>query len=356
MQDGLHAGAQLCVVRGGETGELAVGLARPDLPMASDSIVLWMSSTKPLMAVAIGQLVERGLVRIDDPVASHIPEFAANGKEAITLRHLLTHTAGIPNAHGQWSRESWDEIVAKICAAAPEPGFRIGVDCEYHVASAWYLLGEIVRRRDGRGYSRFVRESVLAPLGVTDFWVGMSAEDQAANRARIAHPHDASDGKPKPMTFWGMDGSAEGLAMCRPGGSGWGTARALATFYTALVRGGAPLLKRETLDSLTAPALRGAHDKNLGMTLNRGVGFVLDSREFGRSSAWYGMRATPRAFGHSVTTRRWRSAIRVTSSRSRSPGTASRPRRETTTESTPRSTRCTRTSRIYVDSRSHLTD
>ncbi|HTO06220.1 MAG TPA: serine hydrolase domain-containing protein [Myxococcota bacterium] len=282
------AGAQLAVARRGERAELALGQARPDTPMRTDSIVLWMSSTKPLMPVALGQLAERGLLGLNDPVAAHVPEFAAAGKGEITLRHLLTHTAGIPNAHRQWSRETWDEILAKICAAAPEPDRRLGVDCEYHVASAWYVLGEIVRRRDGRSYSDYVREAIFAPLGTSDFWVGMSAEDYAAQRARIARPHE----------FWAWNGSAEGMAVCRPGGSGWGTARALAAFYAALAGGGAPLLRGETLESLSACALRGVSDRGLGLTLNRGLGFVLDSKEHGPGSAWYGPRSSPRAFGH----------------------------------------------------------
>jgi CubicO group peptidase (beta-lactamase class C family) len=266
--------------------------------MRHDTIVLWMSSAKPLMSVAIGQLVERGLAALGDPVARHVPEFADNGKREITLRHLLTHTAGIPNAHKQWSRESWDEIVAKICAAAPESGFRIGVDCEYHVASAWYVLGEIVRRLDGRSYSHYVREAILAPLGIRDFWVGMGADDYAVNAGRIGRAYDATRGAAAPFDFWAWSGSAESLAVCRPGGSGWGTAQALAGFYAALLRGGAPILGRNTLESLTAPALRGVRDRNLGFVLNRGLGFVLDSKDFGPGSAWYGNRCSPRTFGH----------------------------------------------------------
>jgi CubicO group peptidase (beta-lactamase class C family) len=281
-------GVQLAVVRRGELAEIALGKARRDVEMRPDSIALWMSSTEPLMPVALGQLAERGLLGFDDPVAAHLPEFAAAGKERISLRHLLTHTAGIPNAHKQWSHESWDEIIAKVCAAAPEPGHRLGVDCEYHVASAWYALGEIVRRRDGRAYGDYVREAIFAPLGTSDFWVGMSARDFTAQGKRIASPHE----------FWAFSGSREGLAVCRPGGSGWGTARALASFHAALARGGAPLLRRETLDSLTECALRGVADKCLGLTLNRALGFVLDSKEYGAGSAWYGPSCSPRAFGH----------------------------------------------------------
>jgi len=298
----LHAGAQLYASRNGESAQLALGLARPGAPMRDDTLVLWFSSVKPFMSVAIGQLVERGLVGFDDPVARHLLEFAANGKERITLRHLLTHTSCIPNAHRTWSRESWDEIVAKICAAGVEPGWVVGRDCAYHVASAWYVLGEIVRRRDGRAYSRYVREAIFGPLGVDDFWVGMPAEDFAANRPRIAHPYDASGGKLEPIGFWAWNGSAEALALCRPGGSGWGTARALGRFYEMLLAGGAlagaRVLDADTVECLTERALEGVDDRGFATKLDRGLGFVLDSKAYGPTSAWYGTRGSGRAFGH----------------------------------------------------------
>lgn len=298
----LHAGAQLYVSRRGEPVQLALGHARPDAAMCDDTLLFWFSSVKPLMSVAIGQLVERGLVAFDDPVARHLPEFAANGKERITLRHLLTHTACIPNAHRTWSRESWEEILAKICAAGTEPGWVVGRDCAYHVASAWYVLGEIVRRRDGRTYSRYVREAIFAPLGVDEFWIGMSGEAYAAQRARVAHPYDASGGKLEPIAYWAWDGSAEALALCRPGGSGWGTARALGRFYEMLLGGGAlgdaRVLDPDTVACLTACALAGVEDRGFGTKLDRGLGFVLDSKAYGPASAWYGTRGSGRAFGH----------------------------------------------------------
>ena len=300
----LHAGAQLYASRHGESAQLALGLARPDAVLRDDTLMLWFSSVKPLIGVAIGQLVERGLVGFDDPVARHLPEFGANGKERITLRHLLTHTSCIPNAHRTWSRESWDEILAKICAAGLEPGWVVGRDCAYHVASARNVLGEIVRRRDGRPFARYVREAIFAPLGVDDFWVGMSAAEFATNGARVAHPYDASGGKLEPIAFWAWNGSAEALALCRPGGSGWGTARALGRFYEMLLargtaRDGARVLEPDTVACLTACALAGVDDRSFATKLDRGLGFVLDSKAWGPASAWYGTRGSGRAFGHS---------------------------------------------------------
>src|SRR5690554_421706 len=99
MRDGLTPGAQVCVRRSGEiVAELAIGEARPGVAMTTDAILPWMSMTKPTVAAAVMQLVERGALRLDEPVSQHLPEFAANGKDDITLLHLLTHTAGLRNA------------------------------------------------------------------------------------------------------------------------------------------------------------------------------------------------------------------------------------------------------------------
>ncbi len=95
MIAGDHIGAQLYVSRrGSPVAQLALGDSRPGVPMTTDSILLWLSSTKPIGAVAVLQLMERGLLKLDDPVARHIPEFAAHGKDTVTIRHLLTHTGG----------------------------------------------------------------------------------------------------------------------------------------------------------------------------------------------------------------------------------------------------------------------
>lgn len=299
---GREMGVQLHVLRGPESGGIAFGSARVDARMLDDTLVLWFSSVKPLMGVAIGQLVERGLVGFDDPVMLHLPEFAQNGKESVTLRHLLTHTSCIPNAHRTWSQESWDEILAKICAAALEEDWVLGRDSAYHVASAWYVLGEIVRRRDGRPYDRYVREAILAPLGIDELWVGMPEADYAANRERTAQLHEHRDGMHLGVPFWAWNGSREALALCRPGGSGWGTARALARFYAMLLGGGAldgvRVLAPDTVACLVAPAVVGAHDRVFATRLDRGLGFVLDSKAYGLASAWYGTRCSSRAFGH----------------------------------------------------------
>ncbi len=157
--------------------------------MRSDHLMLWMSSVKPVTAIAIAQMWERGLLSIDDPVARHIPEFAVNGKAAITIRHVLTHTGGFPKAALQWSDAPWDNVVAEICAGPIEAGWIPGQTAGYHVACGWYILGELVRRLDGRPYSRYVRESIFEPLGMIDS-LARNAR-RAAPQIRRSHRRDA---------------------------------------------------------------------------------------------------------------------------------------------------------------------
>src|SRR6187455_1190214 len=93
MEAGLHIGAQLYVSLHGEVvADEAFGMARDGVPMRRDTLMLWLSAGKPISAVAVAQVWERGLLDLDDPVATHIPEFAANGKDVVTIRHILTHT------------------------------------------------------------------------------------------------------------------------------------------------------------------------------------------------------------------------------------------------------------------------
>ena len=98
-QSVLHPGAQLYVsLRNEVVADFTLGESRPGVAMQPDTLALWLSSGKPLTVIAIAQLVDGGRLTFDAPVSRHLPEFAQGGKESITLRHLLTHTAGFRGA------------------------------------------------------------------------------------------------------------------------------------------------------------------------------------------------------------------------------------------------------------------
>jgi CubicO group peptidase (beta-lactamase class C family) len=282
--------------------------------------MLWLSSTKPVAAVAIAQLWERGLLELDDPVARHLPEFAARGKERITLRHLLTHTAGIRMLDTGWPAAPWEEIVARIAAAKPEPRWEPGQKAGYHLGSSWFVLGEVVRRLDGRPFERYVREEIFLPCGMDGSWVGMPAERWRADRdeGRLGLLYN-TEGAPPRAHGWT---SEERLVATNPGGNGYGPMRELGRFYEMLLARGRGrgsgeggesdggddrahrahrVLSAQAVEALTARHRVGLLDQTFQHELDWGLGFILDSKRHGVETVpyGYGRLCSPRTFGHS---------------------------------------------------------
>jgi CubicO group peptidase (beta-lactamase class C family) len=289
IADGTHIGAQLYVSHRREpVVDLAVGNARDGVAMTTDSMMTWFSMTKGVTAVAVAQQWERAALDIEKPVASYIPEFAANGKDAVTLRHLLTHTAGIPLADAILEGKPWAESNAANLAriyGAPldyEPGTRAG----YHPAAGMTVLGEIVARVSGVPYAEYVRQEIFLPLGMHDSWVGMSEGRYAAYGDRIGHMYNTEGSQPKPVGF--VD-TARSVATTMPGAGGRGPMRELALLYEALLYGG-------VLEPVTVAAVSARHrtemlDETFGVVLDWGLGLAVDTFAMGR-------HCSRRAFGH----------------------------------------------------------
>jgi CubicO group peptidase (beta-lactamase class C family) len=311
VRAGLHLGAQLYVSRHDEViADAAVGESRPGQPLRRDDLMLWLSSTKPVAAVAIAQLWERGRLELDDPVARHVPEFAAHGKGAITLRHLLTHTAGIRLLNVGWPQDSWDAIIARIAAMRPEPRWVPGRKAGYHHASSWFLLGEVVRRLDGRPFASFAREEVFEPLGMLDSWVGMPVETyrelREQNRLCPVYDTEGPPGGPPVPQGWDSEAWCTGT---HPGGNGYGPISQLGRFYEMLLARGqtasGPAVRRilspQAVEAATARHRVGMLDHTFQHVLDWGLGFIVDSRHYGAETVPYGYgdHASPRTFGHS---------------------------------------------------------
>lgn len=318
IAQGLHLGAQLyvsrCDARGRPTAshELVLGERVPGEPMTADTLMVWLSSTKPVAAVALGQLWERGLFDLDDSIARHIPEFGDSGKDRITVRQALTHTGGFRMFNFGWPDEPWDVIIANICRARPEPRWTPGDQAGYHMASSWFILGELVRRLDGRHFSDYVRQQIFAPLGMDDSWVGMPAERFHAYGSRIGRMYgtersSAAEHAPgedvKPLLRpWFREPYVVG---CSPGGNGMGPLRELGRFYEMLLgrgrSGDAEILRPQTVEALTAIHRVGLVDRTFKQKLDWGLGFIVNSRHYGADLVpyGYGRHASRRTFGHS---------------------------------------------------------
>lgn len=170
-------------------GELVVdafgGVADPATGRLVDGDTLFnvFSVTKAVAATAVHVQAERGLVDYDAPIATYWPEFAANGKDGITVRHALTHRTGTPQMPDDTTPQTicdWDTTCVAIANLTPI--LPIGKAPAYQSMSFGWILGEIVRRTDpqNRTFDRFVQEEIAEPFGVADLWLG--APDSVADR------------------------------------------------------------------------------------------------------------------------------------------------------------------------------
>jgi CubicO group peptidase (beta-lactamase class C family) len=302
IRDRMQLGGQIHLsLRGESVADAGFGSARPGEPMRRDHLMLWMSSTKPLAALAIARLWEEEKLALDDPVALHVPEFAQGGKEAVTIRHLLTHTGGLRMLDTGWPALGWEGIVARVSAQRLEPRWVPGRKAGYHLASSWFVLGEIVRRLDGRPFERWVREELFLPLGAEDGWVGMPADQREAYGERIAPMYEAANG-----TLVENDAvRGDRLTVCSPGGNGCGPLAALARVYAMLANGGAldgrRYLRPQTVEALVARHRVGRVDVTFRTKLDWGLGFIVNSAHYGDPAVpyGYGPHAGPRTWGHS---------------------------------------------------------
>jgi CubicO group peptidase (beta-lactamase class C family) len=298
---GLHVGAQLYAsVHRRVIADFAIGESRPGVAMATDSITLWLSATKPITAVCIAQLWERGQLLLDDPVARFVPEFAAHGKDRITIRHCLTHTAGLRLAANNFTKDPWDATIDRICDSPIEPGWVVGKTAGYHTASTWFLLGEIIRRIDGRSFDQYVRDEIFLPLGMTDSWIGLPADRYLNYGDRIAVMVN-TDPQFKPRHNWD---TPEMAAMCKPGGNGRGPVRQLGRFYQMLLAGGSldgtRVISPQTVEAMTARHRVGLFDLSFKHVMDWGLGFVVNNAQYGADTVRYGFgpAASWRSFGH----------------------------------------------------------
>ena len=305
----LHVGAQLYVSRGGEVvADAALGLARHGVPMAPDTLMPWMSCTKVATAVAFAIAWERGGVALDAPVADYVPEFAAGGKGGITLRHLLTHTAGLLPAERALGpvryANTFEENVRLICETPADPAWLPGTRAAYLTTSAMLMVAEVIRRVDGRAFDAFAREEVFAPLGMADSWIGMPPERVRAYGDRLGVMYDTSGESPRQPSEWAPHSESD-LARIIPGGNGRGPMRELGRILEMLLgggrRGAARLLSPVTVAALTARHRTGLGVENWGNPpLDWGLGLMLDSKRAcgGPHFYGYGAHASARAFGH----------------------------------------------------------
>lgn len=261
-------------------------------PWEEDTIINVFSSTKTMSCLSLLVLVSRGLVDVDKPVSTYWPEFAQGGKEQVLVRHLLAHTAGL----AAWDERletadlyDWDKVVGLLAEQAPwwEPGTKSG----YHAITQGYLVGEVVRRVDGRSVGTFFAEEIAGPLGA-DFHIGTGPEHDARVAPVIPVPpiefggggpidRDSIPFRAANPRLVAEESFSIGWRRAEiPAAGGHGNARSVALAQSPVSAGGSArgvdLLSSDTVERIFDVQAAG-RDLVLGIGVTFGVGYGLNS-------------------------------------------------------------------------------
>ena len=291
LDSGADVGASAAVFVDGEVvADVWGGHADEDrtTAWARDTITNVWSTTKTMAALSALVLVDRGELDVDAPVATYWPEFKANGKEHVLVRHVLSHTAGLSGWEEPLEVEDlydWERATSALAAQAPwwEPGTASG----YHAVTQGYLVGELVRRLAGESIGTFFAKEIAGPLDA-DFHIGLAPEHDArvANvippPTALTAPGDPHSVAARTFRHPEMRAEASWTTPWRraeiPAAGGHGNARSVARVQSVVSNGGEAagvrLLSPATCDLVFREQCNGT-DLVLGIPLRHGIGYGL---------------------------------------------------------------------------------
>jgi CubicO group peptidase (beta-lactamase class C family) len=310
LDAGLHHGAQLAVWADGElVVDVAGGVTGPDgTETTPETRHLLFSCTKPYAGVCLHHLRDRGLVDYDDAVVDHWPAFDRGGdrKTDVTIRHVLSHQAGLPSTKLDTRPEQWTDWDAAVEAMeTADLSFEPGETAAYHALSYGFLVGELVRRVSDVPVDEYAREHVFEPLRMAETSIGLpdGVDNDAVATLVGFEPYDGCRESGVGLETTTKDAAAlfnrEAIRRATiPAATGIGTARDMARFYASLVDGGeldgVRLLSEETVAEATACQVEVERDVTMGVPSRYALGFGLGGTPWDK----YGSLSPPRVFGH----------------------------------------------------------
>lgn len=320
VTDRAEAGASCHVIwRGASVAHLWGGVIEgPDgTPgqWSEDTLSIIFSATKPATAMCIHLLARDGLIVLDAPVATYWPEFAQTGKEGITLRMVLDHSAGLPAVRAPLAAGClMDHALMADHLAAEAPFFDPGTRTAYHPVTGGFILAEVIRRVTGSTLGQVFADRIARPLGL-DFWIGLPPEREP-NVALVRPFAPEKGGAPTPFglalrekgslpnLFFFNHGTWMGRDVNTPAGraaeigaaSGVTNARGLARFFDALRPDGVLGLDGATVEGFGQASSATHMDGMLMQPTRFGPGFMLHMDNRHRSGDSF--RIGARAFGH----------------------------------------------------------
>jgi CubicO group peptidase (beta-lactamase class C family) len=315
----MYPALQLCIRhRGSVVLDRAIGFARgagPEdreegrrVPVELDTPFQLFSASKPLAAMLVHKLDEERRVHLEDPVCEYIPEFGSKGKEQVTLRHLLSHRAGIPEVPlASVSPEllaNHPRVMALLCDA--EPRTRPGRRLAYHAVTAGFVIAELVRRVTGQSFRAAFDQRIRKPLRLETLRFGAGVRELA----QVVHNAPTGVAPPRFLTrasqrILGLEldhaiafsNQGSFLRAEIPSANCLGTARDVSAFYQCLLDGGAAgaarVLDARTIRRATLEQSFGEIDRSIGVPLRHSAGFMLGQPSYSP----FGPRSA-HAFGH----------------------------------------------------------
>jgi CubicO group peptidase (beta-lactamase class C family) len=302
VEDGRLPGACVLVARHGQAvSPHAFGLLRPgvdDRPIRPDTIFLVASITKPVTVAAAMLLVERGQLLLDDRVSMYIPEFGTNGKEEIRIRHLMTHTSGLPdflpeNFELRRQHAPLEEFIRRICKLTPD--FAPGTNVQYQ-STGLGMLGAVVEAIAGVPLPEFLHREFFLPLGMADTALGLRHLDPE----RIAFVDVPNEMRGED---WGWN-TSYWWNLAVPWGGMFTTARDLFRFFQMFLNhgeyAGVRILSSATVAAMTSNQLVPLPDLPDAVRRKEhwGLGWGLAGRRTGSGWSYFGDLASPKTFGH----------------------------------------------------------
>ncbi|BBZ44573.1 esterase [Mycobacterium parmense] len=264
-------------------------------PWSEDTAPMVFSATKGMAATVIHRLADRGLIDYDAPVAEYWPDFAANGKAALTVRQVMRHQGGLSGLRGATMEDLLDHVAMERRLAAAAPGRLLGKSA-YHALTFGWLMSGLARSVTGKGMAVLIREELAAPLGTDGMYLGRPPAGAPTRAAEIILPKNMVgnpivgyvtrkvanqlSGAYRSMYFKGIVGAVQGdiplLDAEIPAANGVVTARGLARMYGAIANDGevdgTQFLSRELVAGLTGErSLR--PDRNLFVPLAFHLGY-----------------------------------------------------------------------------------
>jgi CubicO group peptidase (beta-lactamase class C family) len=277
----------------------------------TDTRYVAFSCTKPFVAGVIWLLMAEGAVDIAEPIIKWVPEFATNGKDAVTLEQVLLHTGGFPTAPmgpPEWSTSEGRRARFAQWRLNFEPGSRY----VYHPTSGHWVLAEVIEAVTGSDYRDAVEERITSPLGLPRV-LGIPADDQdgiAAIEARGTAPTpdewEAAIGIRDVSSFLPLEtgianlcqlNEPEARAVGVPGGGGVMRAADLALFYQVLLHDPKGVWPSDLLADVTGRVRLDLPDP-MGVPANRSLGLILAGDDGRAAMRGFGRTASPRSFGH----------------------------------------------------------